>query len=181
MEDEKSEKPMIKFIGFFYLCAMRVAFTGHRDYSGTTNEKLREVIIALYEVGYNTFLCGMAEGFDIAAAEIVLSLKCELNGLKLQCVVPFRGHEFTMPDRDWAERYKRVIESADEVVTISQTYNVEIYRQRNDYLVDNADALICYYSGKARSGTGYTVRRALKKCIQTINLYADSYQIQFFG
>ena len=83
MEDEKSEKPMIKFIGFFYLCAMRVAFTGHRDYSGTTNEKLREVIIALYEVGYSTFLCGMAEGFDIAAAEIVLSLKSELNGLKL--------------------------------------------------------------------------------------------------
>lgn len=160
---------------------MKVAFTGHRNYSGDKDNYLREAVIALYEAGHTTFLCGMAEGFDIAAAEIVLSLKGELKEIKLECVVPFRGHEFTMPDRDWAERYKRVIESADEVVTISQTYNVEIYRQRNDYLVDNADALICYYSGKARSGTGYTVRRALKKCIQTINLYADSYQIQFFG
>ncbi len=160
---------------------MKVAFTGHRNYSGDKDNYLREAVVALYEAGHTTFLCGMAEGFDIAAAEIVLSLKSELKEIKLECVIPFRGHNLTMPSAEWAERYKRVIESADEVVTISQTYNVEIYRQRNDYLVDNADALICYYSGKARSGTGYTVRRALKKGIQTINLYADGYQIQFFG
>ena len=160
---------------------MKVAFTGHRNYSGDKDNYLREAVVALYEAGHTTFLCGMAEGFDIAAAEIVLSLKGELKEIKLECVIPFRGHNLTMPSAEWAERYRRVLEAADSAVTLSESYNVDIYHQRNDYLVDNAVALICYYSGKVRSGTGYTVRRALKKGIQTINLYADGYQIQFFG
>ena len=160
---------------------MKVAFTGHRNYSGDKDNYLREAVVALYEAGHTTFLCGMAEGFDIAAAEIVLSLKGELKEIKLECIIPFRGHNLTMPSAEWAERYRSVLEAADSAVTLSESYNVDIYRQRNDYLVDNAVALICYYSGKVRSGTGYTVRRALKKGIQTINLYADGYQIQFFG
>ena len=160
---------------------MKVAFTGHRNYPEVEREALRKVIESFVSEGYTTFLCGMAEGFDIAAAEVVLSLKADYPQLRLHSVIPFEGHELTMPDAEWAERYRRVVAAADEVVTISQSYNVKIYHQRNDYLVDNADAIICYYSGNARSGTGYTVRRAIKKCLRVVNLYADSYQIQFFG
>lgn len=160
---------------------MKVAFTGHRKYPEANSEALLGVVESFVSEGYTTFLCGMAEGFDIAAAEVVLSLKADYPQLRLLSVIPFEGHDMTMPNAQWSERYQRVVEAADEVVTLSQSYNVNIYRQRNDYLVDNADAIICYYSGNARSGTGYTVRRAIKKCLRMVNLYADSYQIQFFG
>ncbi len=160
---------------------MKVAFTGHRNYPEAKSEALRGVVERFVNEGYTTFLCGMAEGFDIAAAEVVMSLKANYPQLRLLLVIPFEGHELTMPNAEWRERYRRVVEAADEVVTVSQSYNVNIYRQRNDYLVDNADAIICYYSGRVRSGTGYTVRRAIKKCLRMVNLYADSYQIQFFG
>ena len=181
MEDEKSEKPMIKFIGFFYLCAMRVAFTGHRNYSETTNNKLREVIQGLIAEGYTAYLCGMAEGFDIAAAEVVLALKELSPQLELHCVIPFKGHISKMPSTEWAERYARILSQADSIITLAEQYDATVYHQRNDYLVQSADCLICYYSGRVRSGTGYTVRRAMKKGIRVANLYADSYQIQFFG
>ena len=160
---------------------MKVAFTGHRNYPEVKNEQLRKVVEQFISEGYTTFLCGMAEGFDIAAAEVVLSLKTDYPQLRLLSVIPFEGHDMAMPNAEWAERYRRIVEAADEVVTISPSYNVNIYRLRNDYLVDNADAIICYYSGNVRTGTGYTVRRAMKKCLRMVNLYADSYQIQFFG
>ena len=61
---------------------MNVAFTGHRNYPEVKNEQLRKVVEQFISEGYTTFLCGMAEGFDIAAAEVVLSLKTDYPQLR---------------------------------------------------------------------------------------------------
>lgn len=159
---------------------MKVAFTGHREYSAEHNDKLEAAIRSLYAEGYTTYMSGMAQGFDLAAAEAVLRLKSELTELKLHCVIPFEGHISTLTRAD-RERYKTICDKADSVVTLADTRAENSYLVRNDYLVDGADAIICYYSGKRRSGTGYTVTKAMKRGIRVINIYADGVQIRFFG
>lgn len=52
-----------------------VAFTGHRTYDGQAAAALRATVGELYARGFRTFLCGMAMGFDLAAAEAVLACR----------------------------------------------------------------------------------------------------------
>ncbi|MBR5282008.1 MAG: DUF1273 family protein, partial [Alistipes sp.] len=52
-----------------------VAFTGHRSYNGSADERLAALLEELYGRGYRRFLTGMAWGFDLAAAEAVIRLK----------------------------------------------------------------------------------------------------------
>lgn len=165
---------------FYYLCSMKVAFTGHRTYSTSEIGRLEAVIKQLYNEGYDTFMSGMAAGFDLAAAECVIALKKYLPNLKLECVIPFKGHISTLSSAD-QERYTTICRQADRVTTLAESSHPKVYLDRNDYLCDNADAIVCYYSGKRRSGTGYTVNRAIKRGLRIINLYADGVQIQFFG
>lgn len=160
---------------------MVVSFSGHRSCKAESCAALEGVIEGLALRGYTTFISGMAEGFDIIAAEAVLALKRRGVAVSLVCAVPFRGHEMTMPSAAWRKRYADIIAAADNVVVLSESYSVNSYRERNDYLVERADALVCYYSGKSVSGTGYTVKKALKKCIEVVNIYADGVQIRFFG
>ena len=159
---------------------MKIAFTGHRTYSTSEIERLETVIEQLYSEGYTHFISGMAEGFDLAAAECVIRLKAHLKAIELECAIPFEGHIQTLsaPDR---ERYKAICSAADRVTTLASERHPKVYFDRNDYLIESADAMICYYSGKRRSGTGYTVTKGLKKGLRTINLYADGVQIRFFG
>lgn len=51
------------------------AFTGHRTYGGEADAALRATVRRLYARGFRTFLCGMAVGFDLAAAEAVLACR----------------------------------------------------------------------------------------------------------
>lgn len=164
---------------FCYLCAMKVAFTGHRECTVDINALL-EAIEVLYRQGYTVFMSGMAEGFDLAAAEAVLQLKEHCDGIELISVIPFEGHRATMSTRD-KMRYDAICLQADQIVTLADGYSHQVYAQRNDYLIDNSDIVLCYYSGRKRSGTGYTVCRGLKKGLKVINLYADGEQITFFG
>lgn len=165
---------------FYYLCSMKVAFTGHRTYSTSEIGRLEAVIKQLYSEGYTHFISGMAEGFDLAAAECIIRLKADLKAIKLECAIPFEGHIQSLSASD-RERYKDICSAADKVTTLANERQLKAYFDRNDYLCDNADAVVCYYSGKRRSGTGYTVNRAIKRGLRIINLYADGVQIQFFG
>lgn len=159
---------------------MTAAFSGHRVISSIDIDKLKFAIRQLYSEGYRTFASGMAEGFDLLAAEVVLELKEELEQLRLHCVIPFEGHINKIGTKNRG-RYNAICAAADQVTLLATSYHERAYFERNDYLIDSADALICYYSGKRRSGTGYTVTKALKKRIRTINIYADGEQIRFFG
>ena len=144
-------------------------FTGHRTYDGSRNEELTRAIVALYKEGYRNFLCGMAVGFDIEAAEAVLSLRSELEGLKVVAVVPFEGMERRFSE-GWRSRFERILKDADEVVTLASHYSVEVYSVRNNFLVDNSSALIAYFDG-SKGGTAYTVRRGVKKALRIVNIY----------
>lgn len=52
----------------------------------------------------------------------------------------------------------------------SETYHKDAFFDRNDYLLAHASVLVCYYIVGKRSGTMYTVNRAVKANLETINL-----------
>ena len=140
-----------------------VAFTGHRTYGGQAAAALRATVGELYARGFRTFLCGMAMGFDLAAAEEVLACRDS------QTAIPFRGQESRFPAVD-RERFRRVLAAADHSVTLSPSYHAGCYAVRNNYLVEHAALLVAWYDGSP-GGTHYTVRRALGRGLEFINLH----------
>lgn len=157
-----------------------VAFAGHRTgkiLKSSKNANIIETIIKqlgktvglLYEKGYNTFLSGMAEGFDMLAAEAVIRARMKHPNIQLIAVVPFMGQEFDYTPLD-QERYRLIFTLANKVVFTSDTYHDGAFFLRNDFLVANSSCLVCYYNEGQRSGTMYTVNRAKAKDISVINL-----------
>lgn len=140
---------------------LRCSFTGHRLLGEDFDEKLLEnVILSLIKRGTESFYCGMAKGFDMKAAEIVLSYK-ESYGLELTACIPYDGQGENMNKTDRA-RYLNILENCDEKIVFSPHYNIQCMHARNRFLVENCDVLISYLR-KESGGTFYTVNYA-KAC-----------------
>ena len=145
-----------------------IAFSGYRSEKLPENidpirVNLKETVLLSIEEGYDTFLCGMADGFDLMAANIVLELKPQYN-LKLVSVIPFADNAAK------STIYTNVLSNADDKVVLSESFSYDSYYKRNEYMVDHCDKLICYYDGRY-GGTEYTVDYANKKGIPVINLW----------
>lgn len=97
------------------------------------------------------------------------SLHMPMPGLRLVAVIPFRGQESRFPAAD-RERFRRVLAAADHSVTLSPSYHAGCYAVRNNYLVEHAALLVAWYDGSP-GGTHYTVRRALVRGLEFINLH----------
>lgn len=157
-----------------------VAFTGYRTKKivetgvGETtidmihNHLLKE-IEKLYHKGYRRFLSGMAHGFDMYAAEAVLELKNSYSDIELVAVVPYIGQHSSFSN-DEKLIYANILGRADEVVTLSKAYTHTVYHDRNDYLVENASFIVCYYNG-LKGGTKYTLDKAKKAKLPIINIF----------
>lgn len=162
-----------------WLTAFSVAFTGHRtnrilqagpDALAKIVSDLRNRLHALCSAGYHTYYCGMAEGFDLIAAEQVMLLKTQFVGIRLIAVVPFREQEarFCSAARG---QYAKVLQSADEVVILADRYFEGCFMKRNDYLLRHAGRVVAYFDGVRHGGTAYTVRQAEKKGLPVDNLF----------
>ena len=133
------------------------AFTGHRklgdDFSVKELDKqIKEVIKRGVEIFYN----GMAMGFDLLAAERVLTLKRKFPQIQLIACVPFYGQEKSFLETD-KKRYAKILKKADEVVTLSEKYYKGCLHQRNRYMAERGDILIAYCKQES-GGTAYTVK-----------------------
>lgn len=51
--------------------------------------EIRSAVFDAYYDGFRFFMSGMAEGFDLFAAEIVLEMKNEFEGIALISVLPY--------------------------------------------------------------------------------------------
>ena len=138
------------------------AFTGHRNLNSyeLDYESLRETLYTLLHRGFNTFYCGMAMGFDMAAAECLLEFHGQYN-FRLVAVVPCVGQadKFSLEDRG---RYKKILGASDEVITLSDEYYSGCMQARDRYMVDNCDLLLAFLR-KRSGGTYYTVGYAKKR------------------
>jgi len=148
-----------------------ICFTGHRpsnlpwrnyecgEQFNSFRENLRHIILRNIKVGYKTFISGMAMGFDLIAASVVLELK-ELYDIKLIAVLPHKGH-----GRAWNKQYKfkhdEVLKQADEVITLCENYSNFCFSLRNKFMVDNSDKVIACYNN-VKGGTLNTIKYACK-------------------
>ncbi|MCD8269525.1 MAG: SLOG family protein [Parabacteroides sp.] len=153
-----------------------IAFTGHRSericQAGMLHLYLDIVseVRRLYSLGYRNFLSGMAEGFDLLAAQAVASLKTEYTDIHLIAVVPFRQQSNRYRPEN-KSLYDRMMKVADEVVTLHEDYRKGCFLHRNDYLVDNSEIALAYWDKQPYGGTYYTVGKARMMNRTIINLY----------
>lgn len=170
------------------------AFTGHRPakYPWKYNERdsrcmelksvLAQQIRRLEAAGVTDWLTGMAQGTDIWAAEIILERRKENPALRLHGILPCEGQEVKWPMAE-QERYRSILQQADEIVYVGREYNGACMRNRNYYLVDHSSILLAVYDGSYRSGTGMTVRYAQKlgRKITAINPFTLSVELLSSG
>ena len=157
-----------------YSKSKSVAFSGHRSISEHRKEKLRkelrEKTMMLYAMGIRNYYCGMAIGFDMLAAEVVLSLKSELPQLKLIAVVPFKGQSARWSYKEQA-RYNAILALCDDSILLSQAYYNGCLLRRNDYMLAHSCGLVVFFDGKPKGGTFYTYRKAKALGMDIINLF----------
>ena len=156
-------------------------FSGHRsthfdmDFSYTGHilqEHLSKAIKDACSQGFDTFYSGMAQGFDIIAAEAVLREKYsnESKNITLICVIPFKGQDVKW-SRKWRDRHDEILKICDNIVTLNDEYVTGCYHQRNRYLIDHARRLIGFYSGK-KGGTKHAFEYALERNLEIVNIWS---------
>lgn len=91
--------------------------------------------------------------------------------IRLVAAVPFarQAAGYSADDRT---RYEVLLAAADEVVVLSERYSYGCYYRRDDWMVERAGRIICWYDG-SNSGTRYTVRRAVAAGLEVVNLFRD--------
>jgi uncharacterized phage-like protein YoqJ len=126
----------------------------------TPNENLlKKCIVNLVKNGVDTFYCGMAIGFDLYAADVVLEVKKEYPNVKLVACVPCLGQEKYYSNEN-KQKYENVLINCDDVVVLAEHYYNGCMFVRDRYMVDNSEYLIVYMRQKA-GGTLYTLNYAL--------------------
>ncbi len=126
-------------------------------------EKLKLLIELAEKKGYRHFITGMAMGFDLIVAEIIIELRdVEKLPITLECAIPCLNQS-----ERWAisykKRYDKIINSADRVTYVSNMrfYN-GCYQKRNCYMVDSSNLLIAYCNEESKGSLG-TIEYAKKK------------------
>lgn len=151
-----------------------LAFTGHRTVPVEKQDEIRARLVEAVSVasksGITCFFSGMAMGFDLMAAETVLSLKGRFPDIRLIAVIPFRRQSCRWPSME-KERYQNIISRADRVIVLSEHYFHGCLLKRNDFMLEHSCGVIAFYDGKPLGGTFYTCREAGKRGIDIVNLY----------
>ena len=140
------------------------ACTGHRDLSkGIDKENLFYTFVEIIQKGFDTFLVGMAVGFDMTCFKILEVLRNTYN-VKIVACVPCKGQSNGYGQEEKVE-YNRMINCADKVVYISEErYSKRCMMDRNMFMIDHSSILIAYLKEK-KGGTYNTVKYAeSKKC-----------------
>ncbi len=145
------------------------AFSGHRNLNAYPLDYslLDRVTENLIKSGTEKFLCGMALGFDFAAAECVINLK-KMYKINLTACIPC-ADQSAVYSRTGRLRYENILDCCDEVITLSESYTSGCMHGRNRFMVDNSDVLICFLRKKS-GGTFYTFNYAKKSGKTVIEL-----------
>lgn len=146
----------------------KCAFSGHRILESSFDYNLLDkVIYNLILNGTRTFYCGMATGFDLAAAESVLQYK-DGYGVELLACIPCENQAdgYSMSNK---RRYEDILRRCSGSVVFAPSYFEGCMHLRDRYLVDNCDVLVCYLRRKS-GGTFYTVHYAKQKGVSLIEL-----------
>lgn len=137
------------------------AVTGHRDLPFSFDKNnLKDKFLKLTEKGIDTFLIGMAVGFDTLCFKVLREIRREKNIRIVACIPCINQSErFSYKDK---KIYDELLEDADKKILISKEYTPYCMQKRNMFMVDNSLFLVCYIR-KEKGGTANTLNYAEKK------------------
>ena len=155
----------------------RCCFTGHRpEKLGVTEEKTKMLLSSAVddaiEGGISTFITGMARGFDLWPAEMVLQKKERYKQIHLICATPFPGFERSWQEK-WRLLYTKVAREADPRVAISDRYYRGCFQKRNEWMVRHSMLVIAAYNGQP-GGTRNTMDFAERCEVEVRNILGGS-------
>ena len=137
------------------------ALTGHRELRRDFSEDLLEKQLEeLIENGTDTFYCGMAMGFDLMCAKILLRSKERYTVKLIACIPHPKQSERFSPY--WKRLYDECVAKANERVVVCREFSNSCMQKRNRYMVDHADFVFAYLYSET-GGTASTVRYARQK------------------
>ena len=120
-----------------------------------------EIENAILNEGITHFISGMALGFDMIAAELVLELKKLYPNIILECAIPCKGQESKWPILQ-QKRYHDILKQADKIRCIYSHYEDGCMQERNKYMINNLSLVIALYNGMP-GGTQQTLNYAKEK------------------
>ena len=154
------------------LPSVTCCFTGHRELPAPRLPRLRALLDAAVEAaaqaGYTAFISGAARGFDLLAAEAVLSAKARRPELRLILALPCPDQTRGWPEAD-LRRWRAIVDACDESLCLSPFYTPQCMLFRDRWMVDHSARCICYMT-RFQGGTGFTVRCALERELEMVNL-----------
>ena len=148
--------------------ARTCAFTGHRVMEkGFNIEELKDKISKLIGIGYDTFLVGMALGFDTLAFQTLEEFRTK-NNIRIIACIPCLSQSYKFSNADKKE-YDRMLKVADERIFVGEEYDKTCMRKRNEFMVNNSSCLIAYVR-RDFGGSVSTVKYAVKKGVMVISV-----------
>ena len=138
-----------------------VTFIGHGDAVSCNREKIKASVINLIEkCGSREFFFGGMGDFDRICAHILWELKKEYGFLKTYLVVPYLTFRIDQP-----LYYDEIIFPHE----LEGVFFKKCILLRNRYLVDHADAAVCYVN-HSWGGAYKTYQYAKRKGLYLINI-----------
>ncbi len=111
-------------------------------------------------------ISGMAIGWDTWLAEEAIKLR-----IPVHAYVPFHGQGGKWP-KESQKRYQCILDKAEKVHIISDTYNPDCFIKRDEAMVNNGDIGFILWNPQAKTGgTYYTKCYAEKKRKPLINFW----------
>ena len=160
-----------------------VCFTGHRQIMSMHTQilplRLERTIQRLTQLGYYNFIAGGAVGFDMMAAEAVLSAREENPRITLFLALPCRDQTARWKNPTDVYRYNRLLEEANGIHYIQDAYSSTCMHKRNRWMVDNSAVCVAYLNNTAKGGTAYTVNYAESKGLPVVNLSSSGFMEVF--
>lgn len=149
------------------MAGLIICGTGHRpedcEPEAVVRRKIRN---ALEEINPRVVITGMASGYDLW-----LGIEAIDYGSLVWAAKPWAGHK---PRNDDKSQYEYVIEGASKVVevNVSAVYlGPWMYHNRNEWMVDNSNEVLAYWSGKESGGTYACLQYAKNKMRKVTNIY----------
>lgn len=155
--------------------ASACCFTGHRPSKLPTGYDkmnsplrllLRQAIKQATEDGFSVFLCGMAMGVDLLAAEEVLRLRASGEAVKLIAALPCpeQANRWNATDK---QRYQRILEQTDDRYIACPHYAPYAMGARNLWMTEHAARIIAVFDGTA-GGTANTLQMARDRGLEIV-------------
>jgi len=143
-----------------------VGVTGHRKLEHP-EEKVKQVVEEyLTNTNPNVVVVGMALGFDMLVAEI-----CAEKHIPFIAAIPCQG-QTKFWNQTQKDRYVFLMKKAWKYKIVSPGgYQVWKMFERNKWIVEKSNMMVCYWNGKEKGGTSGCVAIAAKKDLSITNLF----------